>query len=66
MEYARLGHTGLEVSRVCLGCMSFGVPDRGNHLWTLGEEESRKIIKQALDSGINFFRYRKRLFRWHK
>jgi aryl-alcohol dehydrogenase-like predicted oxidoreductase len=55
MDYARLGRTGLEVSRVCLGCMSFGVPERGTHMWTLPEEESRKIIKQALEAGINFF-----------
>jgi 1-deoxyxylulose-5-phosphate synthase len=55
MDYGRLGRTGLEVSRVCLGCMSFGVPERGTHMWTLPEEESRKIIKQALEAGINFF-----------
>jgi aryl-alcohol dehydrogenase-like predicted oxidoreductase len=55
MDYARLGRTGLEVSRICLGCMSFGVPERGMHMWTLPEEESRKIIKQALEVGINFF-----------
>lgn len=55
MEYARLGRTGLEVSRVCLGCMSFGEPNRGNHTWTLPEDESREIIKQALEAGINFF-----------
>jgi aryl-alcohol dehydrogenase-like predicted oxidoreductase len=54
MEYTRLGGTGLEVSRLCLGCMSFGAPDRGNHTWTLPEEQSRSIIKQALDAGINF------------
>lgn len=55
MEYAKLGKTGLEVSRICLGCMSFGIPERGAHAWTLREDESRVIIKQALDSGINFF-----------
>lgn len=55
MEYARLGRTGLEVSRICLGCMSFGDPNRGNHTWTLNEDESRVIIKQALEAGINFF-----------
>src|SRR6202042_3724311 len=55
MEYARLGNTGLKVSRICLGCMSYGVPERGNHSWSLGEEESRPFIKKALELGINFF-----------
>ena len=55
MEYVKLGHTGLEVSRICLGCMSYGVPERGNHQWVLGEEESRPFIKKALELGINFF-----------
>src|SRR5499427_1304081 len=54
MEYTKLGATGLEISRICLGCMSFGAPDRGNHAWTLPEEHSRPLIKQALDLGINF------------
>lgn len=55
MKYVKLGKTGLDVSRICLGCMSYGIPDRGNHLWTLKEEESRPFIKQALEAGINFF-----------
>lgn len=55
MDYVRLGKTGLEVSRVCLGCMTFGIPDRGPHPWTLGAEASRPIIQHALDLGINFF-----------
>ncbi|MBT2759037.1 aldo/keto reductase [Mesobacillus foraminis] len=55
MDYVKLGNTGMEVSRLCLGCMSFGVPDRGNHKWVLDEEESRPMIKKALDHGINFF-----------
>lgn len=55
MRYTRLGGTGLEVSSICLGCMSFGEPDRGNHSWTLPEEPSREIIRAALDAGINFF-----------
>src|SRR5690242_19346465 len=55
MEYVKLGRTGLDVSRICLGCMSYGVPDRGNHAWTLDERQSRPFIKQALESGINFF-----------
>src|SRR3954466_6789039 len=55
MEYRKLGVTGLDVSRLCLGCMTFGVPDRGNHEWTLDEERSRPIIRQAIEAGINFF-----------
>ena len=55
MEYVKLGRTGLDVSRICLGCMSYGIPDRGPHLWTLNEEDSRPFIKQALEGGINFF-----------
>ena len=55
MEYTRLGRTGLEVSRLCLGCMSYGEPDRGGHSWTLGEAASRPFIRKALDLGINFF-----------
>jgi aryl-alcohol dehydrogenase-like predicted oxidoreductase len=55
MEYVRLGKTGLQVSRLCLGCMTYGVPDRGTHPWTLNEAEARPFIRQALDAGINFF-----------
>jgi aryl-alcohol dehydrogenase-like predicted oxidoreductase len=55
MDYVKLGRTGLEVSRICLGCMSYGVPDRGNHPWSLDEEQSRPFIKRALEGGINFF-----------
>jgi aryl-alcohol dehydrogenase-like predicted oxidoreductase len=55
MDYRRLGTTGLEVSRICLGCMSYGDATRGNHEWTLDEETSRPFIKQALEAGINFF-----------
>ena len=55
MEYVRLGNTGLQVSKICLGCMSFGDNDIWMHKWLLNEEESRKIIKKALDMGINFF-----------
>jgi aryl-alcohol dehydrogenase-like predicted oxidoreductase len=55
MDYTKLGNTGLDVSRLCLGCMTFGVPDRGNHEWTLDEEKSRPILKQAVEAGINFF-----------
>jgi aryl-alcohol dehydrogenase-like predicted oxidoreductase len=55
MEYVKLGTTGLDVSRICLGCMSFGEPDRGMHSWSLDEERSRPLIRQALEVGINFF-----------
>ncbi|MFT4099123.1 MAG: aldo/keto reductase [Rhodoblastus sp.] len=55
MKYTRLGKTGLEVSRICLGCMSYGEPGRGAHEWTLREEDSRPFIKRALEAGINFF-----------
>ena len=54
VEYVTLGRTGLQVSRICLGCMSYGEPDRGNHRWTLSEDESRLHIKRAIDAGINF------------
>jgi aryl-alcohol dehydrogenase-like predicted oxidoreductase len=55
MKYTKLGRTGLDVSPICLGCMSYGVSDRGTHAWTLDEETSRGFIRQALDAGINFF-----------
>ncbi|MFD8307423.1 aldo/keto reductase [Streptomyces sp. NPDC059690] len=55
MQYVKLGSTGLDVSRICLGCMTYGLPDRGVHEWTLGEEDSRPLIRQALEAGINFF-----------
>jgi aryl-alcohol dehydrogenase-like predicted oxidoreductase len=55
MEYVKLGRTGLEVSRISLGCMTYGDPGRGNHPWSLREEDSRPLIKQAVEAGINFF-----------
>ncbi|MGO4438776.1 aldo/keto reductase [Rhizobium sp. RAF56] len=55
MEYIKLGNTGLDVSRVVLGCMTYGEPQRGGHPWTLDEEKSRPLIKQAIEAGINFF-----------
>ncbi len=55
MKYTKLGRTGLNVSRLCLGCMSYGEPDRGAHPWSLGEAASRPFIRRALDLGINFF-----------
>ncbi|XJZ26873.1 aldo/keto reductase [Bacillota bacterium Lsc_1132] len=55
MEYTKLGNTGLDVSRFCLGCMGFGVAERWIHPWVIDEESSRTIMKKALDLGINFF-----------
>ncbi len=60
MDYVRLGRTGLRVSRICLGCMTYGAPatapgQPGRHAWTLNEEESQPFLRQALDLGINFF-----------
>lgn len=55
MEYVKFGFTGIKVSRLCLGCMTFGDPGRGNHPWTLDEEKSRPIVRQAIEQGINFF-----------
>ena len=55
MQYVKLGNTGLDISRLCLGCMTFGEPDAGTHPWTLGEDASRPIIRHAVEQGINFF-----------
>jgi len=60
MDYVNLGKTGLKVSRICLGCMSYGAPATaelkpGSHAWALNEEESEPFFRQALDLGINFF-----------
>ena len=55
MEYTKLGNTGLDVSRICLGCMGFGDAERWTHKWVLNEEDSRPVIKKALELGINFF-----------
>ncbi len=55
MKYIKLGRTGLDVSRICLGCMSYGDAARGGHQWVLDEEEGRTFIRKALDLGINFF-----------
>lgn len=54
MEYVKFGNTGLDVSRICLGCMSFGEALPEWHQWVLNEERSREIIKRALELGINF------------
>jgi 1-deoxyxylulose-5-phosphate synthase len=55
MKYKNLGRTGLKVSELCLGCMTFGVPERGDHPWTLPEQQSRPLIRKAVDAGINYF-----------
>jgi aryl-alcohol dehydrogenase-like predicted oxidoreductase len=55
MKFTKLGNTGLDVSRLCLGCMTFGDPDAGTHPWTLDEAASRPIIRHAVEQGINFF-----------
>lgn len=55
MRYVRLGSTGLQVSRLCLGCMSYGVPDRGGHPWSLDEQQARPLLRQAVEAGVNFF-----------
>ncbi|HEX4150756.1 MAG TPA: aldo/keto reductase [Steroidobacteraceae bacterium] len=54
MQYKNLGSTGLKISPLCLGCMTFGAPERGDHAWTLPEAQSRPLIRKALDLGINF------------
>jgi len=55
MRYTRLGSTGMKISEVVLGCMSFGTPDRGGHAWTLDEEASRPLIRSAIEQGITTF-----------
>ncbi len=55
MKYVKFGKTGMDVSRVCLGCMTYGVPNRGSHAWTLDEDASRPLLKRAVELGINFF-----------
>jgi aryl-alcohol dehydrogenase-like predicted oxidoreductase len=55
MEYRKLGSTGLDISPIAIGCMTYGDPKRGNHPWSLGEEQSRPLIRQAIEAGINFF-----------
>jgi aryl-alcohol dehydrogenase-like predicted oxidoreductase len=55
VKYNKLGSTGVDVSRICLGCMSYGISNRGAHEWTLDEESSRPFIKAAIEAGINFF-----------
>src|ERR1044072_7574526 len=55
MKYVKLGRTGLDVSRICLGCMTYADGARGSHPWALDEAASRPFFKQAVDAGINFF-----------
>ena len=55
MKYTKLGNTDLNVSRICMGCMGFGDPGRGQHSWTIDEEHTREIIKRGLELGVNFF-----------
>ena len=55
MKYTKLGNSDLKVSRICMGCMGFGDPGKGQHSWTLDEEHSREIIKRGLELGVNFF-----------
>ncbi|HEY6743441.1 MAG TPA: aldo/keto reductase [Lapillicoccus sp.] len=55
MQYVRLGNTGLQVSKICLGCMSYGEPSRGGHEWSLGEDDARPFFRRAIEAGINFF-----------
>ena len=55
MDYVNLGPTGLKVSRITLGCMSYGDPARGRQSWSIGRDEAFAYYRQALDAGINFF-----------
>ncbi|MBR0384671.1 MAG: aldo/keto reductase [Eubacteriaceae bacterium] len=55
MQYTQLGNSDLNVSRICMGCMGFGDPGRGQHSWTLDEAHSREIIKRGLELGVNFY-----------
>jgi 1-deoxyxylulose-5-phosphate synthase len=55
MRYIKLGNTGLDVSPIALGCMTYGQPDRGHPAWSLSQEESRPLIQHAIEAGINLF-----------
>ena len=55
MKYKKLGNSDLNVSRICMGCMGFGDPGRGQHSWTIDEEHTREIIKRGLELGVNFY-----------
>ena len=55
MRYTKLGESDLNVSRICMGCMGFGDPAKGQHSWTIDEEHTREIIKRGLELGVNFY-----------
>jgi aryl-alcohol dehydrogenase-like predicted oxidoreductase len=55
MRYVKLGHTGLDVSPICIGAMTYGEPSRGHPVWSMGEESSRPLIRRAIEAGVNFF-----------
>ena len=55
MDYVKLGSTGLDVSPICLGCMTYGDPQRGSHAWSLPEDQARPFFERAVEAGINFF-----------
>lgn len=55
MEYTKLGNSGIEISKLCVGCMSFGKPSADFHEWTLDPEKTEEIVRHALELGINFF-----------
>ncbi len=55
MKYTKLGSSDLNVSRICMGCMGFGDPQRGQHSWTIDEAHTREIIKRGLALGVNFY-----------
>src|SRR6202030_4652559 len=55
MQYVKLGHSGLDVSPICIGAMTYGEPSRGHPVWSLDEEASRPLIRHAIEQGINFF-----------
>ena len=55
MDYVKLGSTGLDVSPICLGCMTYGDPQRGSHAWSLPEDEARPFFQRAVEAGVNFF-----------
>jgi aryl-alcohol dehydrogenase-like predicted oxidoreductase len=54
MKYINLGKTDIKVSRICVGCMSYGAPSEDFHLWTLGQEDTTKMVKTAYDAEVNF------------
>ena len=55
MQYTKLGHSGLTVSRICMGCMGFGDAAHGQHSWTIDEAHTREIVRRGLELGVNFF-----------